>query len=293
MSLLSLLLAATTVFSFADPAIDESSGLIDLGSLIVTTNDSSDDAVLYVLDRHGRTVGTTRYAESAHDVEALAPAGPGEVWAADIGDNRAVRQSVSVHRVPVGRGHRTVSVPSYELRYPDGPHDAESLVAVGGRLYVITKGLLGGTVYATVTPLSEHEPNRLHRVGGVGVFATDAALLRDGRHVLVRGYGTAELLTFPGFSPVASVALPAQEQGEGVSVGPGGRIRLSSEGVHAPVLQIALPDDVRRKLEPPAARATPAPAARNDDASPAWWLLPVGVAALLVPGWAIFRRRRR
>lgn len=294
MSLLALLLAATTVFSFADPAIDESSGLVDLGSLMVTTNDSGHDAVLYVLDGHGRTVGTTRYASSVRDVEALAPAGEGQVWAADIGDNAAVRESVTVYRVPVGRGDRTVTAPSYELVYPDGPHDAESLVAAGGRLYVVTKALLGGAVYATGR-LSETEPNRLHLVGHVGVFATDAALLRDRKHLIVRGYGDAEVRTFPGFKLVGGFDLPPQEQGEGISVGPGGRIRLSSEGEHAPILQIALPDDVRRKLEPspgqaPASKPTPAP----EDEPTTWrWLLPAGAGALVVAGWMGLRRRRR
>jgi len=55
-----LAIASRVLFSFADPAITESSGLVDLGSLMVTTNDSGDDAVLYVVDpTTGRTVGRT------------------------------------------------------------------------------------------------------------------------------------------------------------------------------------------------------------------------------------------
>jgi LPXTG-motif cell wall-anchored protein len=162
---------------------------------------------------------------------------------------------------------------------------------------VITKALLGGTVYATGPRLREHGPNRLHKAGNVGVFATDAALLRDGRHVLVRGYGDAEVRTFPGFAPVARFDLPPQEQGEGISVGPGGRIRLSSEGVHAPVLQLALPAAVRRKLAPapPSTGPTGPPPRRatetDDRGTP--WLLPAGAAVLGVAGWILFRRRRR
>ncbi|MBO9521689.1 MAG: hypothetical protein J7518_09140 [Nocardioidaceae bacterium] len=288
MNLLALLLAATTVFSFADPRIDESSGLVDLGALMVTTNDSGDDAVLYVLDGRGRTVGTTRYAGRVRDVEALAPDGPGYVWAADIGDNGAVRDSVRIYRVPVGRGARTVRAPSYELVYPDGAHDAESLVVAGGRAYVVTKALLGGPVYASAAPLREDRPNRLHRVGTVDLFATDAALLGSDR-VIVRGYGTAAVLTFPGFEPVSSFALPAQEQGEGISVGPAGRIRLSSEGAHAPVLQIRLPA-VREEPEEP--RTAPAPATTRSDRSRRW-MLPAAAGVLGVAGWMLVRRRRR
>lgn len=241
-----LALVGRVVFSFVDPAITESSGLVDLGDAMVTMNDSGGAPVLYTVDsRTGRTIGRTTYADHVEDVEALAPGrGPsaGRIWAADIGDNDERRSSVRVYRVPVGSGDRRVDAPSYELVYPDGAHDAESLVADDrGRLFVITKAILGGTVYAAPATLDPHRPNRLAPVAKVSIWATDAALFPDGRHVLVRGYGTAVVYSFPGFEPVASVGLPRQKQGEGVSIGPSGRIRLSSEGRNSPVLQVELP----------------------------------------------------
>jgi len=297
-----LVLATRTVFSFADPAIGESSGLVDLGSLMVTTNDSGDDAVLYVIDpTTGETVGRTRYADAVTDVEALAPAGRNEVWAGDIGDNAETRSSIRVHRVPVGRGDRTVDAPSYELTYPDGAHDAESLLFAGGRLFVITKGLLGGAVYAT--PRTLGPVNHLRKVGAVSVWATDAALLRDGAHLLVRGYDSAEVLTFPGFRHVAGFDLPFQEQGEGISVGPGNRIRLSSEGVHSAVLQIRLPVAVPTPTPAPPRTPTSAPAPEkrvtDDDAGAPLSLVLAGLAAACVAtaigvrGWGRQRHRRR
>lgn len=306
-----LALAAQVVFSFADPAIDESSGLVDLGSLMVTTNDSGDDALLYVVDpATGRTVGRTAYARAVLDVEALAPAGDGEVWAGDIGDNQATRRTVTVYRVPVGRGERQVQAPSYRLAYPDGAQDAESLLYAGGRLYVITKAIFGGTVYAAPEHLDPGGVNALTPVGKVGLFATDAALFGDGRHVLVRGYGTAEIRTFPGFVRVAGFDLPDQQQGEGVSIGPGDRIRLSSEGAHSPVLQLALPAGVKDAMAagPPAtAPPTPSPTATpsidpTEGRLPAMTtssspgpLLTIGVVLLLLLGvgaWARGRSRR-
>lgn len=284
-------LVGTPVFTFADEAIDESSGLVDLGPLMVTTNDSGDDAVLYVIDESGATVGRTTYAEGVVDVEALAPAElPGEsaeepaeesagesagesradaaVWVADIGDNRERRASVQVYRVPVGVGDRRVTAPSYDLVYPDGPHDAESLV-VGpdGRLRIISKGILGGRVYTAPATLDPDGPNRLTAGPGVNLFATDAALFPDGRHVLVRGYGRALVARFPGFEPVTSLDLPAQEQGEGVSIGADGRIRLSTEGARSAVLQVELPAAVQRQLAQEAP-ATDGPAASPDIPEP-------------------------
>jgi hypothetical protein len=290
MSLAAVLLALVgrVVFSFVDPSITESSGLVDLGQLMVTTNDSGGDPLVFVVDpKTGRTVGHTTYADEVTDVEALAPAGEDEVWVGDIGDNEEQRDSVQVYRVPVGRGDRTVDAPAYELVYPDGAHDAESLVAApDGRLYVVTKGLLGGTAYAAPRQLDPDRANRLRPVASVDVWATDAALFPDGRHVLVRGYDTAAVYTFPDFRPVASLDLPRQRQGEGVSIGSSGRIRLSSEGRNSAVLEVTLPDEVAAVLEgkpAPSSAPTPTSAAPADTDDPYGWI-PVTAAITAAAG---------
>jgi hypothetical protein len=299
-----LALVGRVVFSFVDPTITESSGLVDLGSLMVTTNDSGGGPVVYVVDpATGRTVGHTTYTRAVVDTEALAPAGAGAVWVGDIGDNEAVRDSVQVYRVPVGRGDRYVDAPAYDLVYPDGAHDAESLVAApGGRLYVITKGILGGTVYVAPRHLDPDRPNRLRAVAGVDVWATDAALFPDARHVLVRGYDTAAIYTFPGFRPVASVDLPRERQGEGVSISASGRIRLSSEGRNSPVLQVELPGQVRAALtgatptsRPTAARPTHARGGTPGTSNHRWLLVAAGgtAAAGAVLLLVLVRPRRR
>ncbi len=301
-------LVGTPVFSFTDDKIDESSGLVDLGTTMVTTNDSGDDAVVYLIDKVGRTIGQTTYADEVQDVEALAPfeqsaRGPGStVWVADIGDNRERRTSVQVYRVAVSPGDRTVSAPRFDLVYPDGPHDAETIV-VGpdGRLRIVTKGIVGGTVYVAPKVLDPDRSNRLQRGPAVDLFATDGAVFPDGRHVLVRGYGTALIARFPSFTPVAFLTLPAQEQGEGVSIGSSGRIRLSSEGANSEVLQIALPGEVKAQLqkrtstgsapmriEDPEGTGDPA---RRDQGRDWAWLLG-GTAAVCFLGWLVLGRRR-
>ncbi|HEX7715918.1 MAG TPA: hypothetical protein VF416_01425 [Marmoricola sp.] len=304
MSLAALLLALVgrVVFSFVDPAIDESSGLVDLGSLMATVDDSGGDPLVFVVDpRTGRTVGHTTFASRTEDVEALAPAGAGSVWVGDIGDNAEERTSVRVYRVDLGRGDRRVDAPSYELVYPDGPHDAESLVAApDGRLYVITKGLLGGTAYAAPRHLDPGRTNRLRPVASVDVWATDAAFFPDGRHLLVRGYDNAVVYSFPDWRPVASFDLPRQRQGEGVSISRSGRVRLSSEGRHAAVLQVDLPDAVRTIVEPaeatpahPAGADVPDDAVPADSATPGRHVAAVTVALVAAVGAGLVLRRRR
>jgi hypothetical protein len=289
---------SSPVFRFADPDIDESSGLVDLGGMMVTTNDSGGDPLVFVVDGAGRTVGRTTFTDEVLDVEALAKAGPQAVWVGDIGDNAEARSRVQVYRVEVGRGDRTVVAPSYDLVYPDGPHDAESMLyGDDGRLRIVTKGILGGQVYVAPKMLDPDRPNRLVRGPLVALWATDAALFPDGKHVIVRGYGSALVATYPAFKPLGYFNLPNQEQGEGVSVGTNSRVRLSSEGVHSRVLQVRLPAEILAKLRPPTKPVTPVTAAASDhgggsDSGEAWpWLLGgvlgVGVLAALVT-----RRRR-
>ena len=140
------------VFRFQDPDIIESSGLVVTAGLFFTINDSGDSARVFAVDpASGKTVGVTTWSsQEPIDVEALAPAGPGEVWVGDTGGNNVARDTVTVARVPVGRGDRTVDAPTYTLAYPDGDHDAETLVTdpVSGWLYVATKNPFGDKLVA-------------------------------------------------------------------------------------------------------------------------------------------------
>jgi hypothetical protein len=100
---------ADVVFRFRDPAIVESSSLVDLGSTVVTANDSGNAPDLFDVDaRTGETVGVTHLQVPGVDIEALAPAGGSHVWVGDIGDNNHERPYVSVARAPVTRGRLDV-----------------------------------------------------------------------------------------------------------------------------------------------------------------------------------------
>lgn len=236
-------------FRFTDPEIVESSGLVAIperqDGLVVTTNDSGDSGRVFTVDPHtGDTVGVTSWTPEPTDVEALAPAGPGHVWVADIGDNQAARKSVEVLRVPVGRGDRSVTPETYELVYPDGARDAEALLRhpLTGQLFVVTKGIFAGTVYAAPVPLRADQPNRLVEVGEAPGIVTDATFLPGGGGVVMRTYSQAHLASFPSWEPVVSWNLPAQDQGEGLALA-GRRLLVSTEGVRTAVLAVPLPPE--------------------------------------------------
>jgi hypothetical protein len=259
----------TPVMRFEDPAIVEASDLVVRDGLFVTTNDSGDTGRVFVVDAQGRTVGVTHWSDAPTDVEALAPAGPGHVWVGDIGDNLGHRPDVTITRIPVGRGDRTVQSTSYRLSYPGGARDAETLVRNPrtGRLYLASKNVFGGALYAVPRHLRADRVNPLTRVGRVLPMATDGAFFPDGRHLVVRGYGTATVYAWPSLEPVATFDLPVQRQGEGIAVTADGSVYLSSEGPRAPVLRFALPDDVRRAMSP--ASASPSPSATPSSTAPA------------------------
>lgn len=285
----------TEVMRFTDPDIVESSGLAVVGGRFVTVNDSGDSGRVFAVDpATGDTVGETSWAPDPVDVEAVAPAyvdgGPAsEVWVGDIGDNRGVRDSVEVLRVPVGWEDATAEPTRYELRYADGPRDAESLLVVPGtdELLVVSKGVLGGSFYAAPDPLVAGQVNVLEPLAPALGVATDAAFFPDGRHLVVRNYGAAAVYTYPGLTQVGGFDLPDQPQGEGIAVDPDDptAVLLTTEGPSTPVLRVALPADVRAAMETtPDDPTVGDPDAPGADADPA--VDPVGDALVWLP-WVV------
>jgi hypothetical protein len=241
-------------FSFADRDIDESSGLALENGLVLTVNDSGGDPVVYAVDpATGETVGRTTFTSGeVEDVEALAVGPDGTVWVADIGDNGAERDAVAVYAVPpVGRGDRTVDAPRYELTYPGGARDAETLLADprDGRLYVVSKGLFGGTVFAAPKRLQEDATNRLRRVADVDGLLTDGTFTADGSHALLRGYGRLYVADTDTWRYPAEMPLPDQRQGEGLALDDEpGKVLVSSEGARTTVMVVPLTEPVRNAL---------------------------------------------
>ena len=245
------------VFRFQDPEIVESSGLVLEGDRAHTVNDSGDTGRVFTVDvATGETVGVTYWADGPDDVEALAPAGAGHVWVADIGDNSASRDSIEVTRVPVGDGDRTVDEETIDLVYPDGQRDAEALLVhpVTGRLYVATKGFFGGELYAAPPELADDAPNMMGVVGETTGIVTDGAFFPDGEHLVLRTYTNAVVYSFPALEQVGAFDLPSQEQGEGIAAPSTRYVHLSSEGQQAPVLRVPVPREIRQVLSP-----TPSP----------------------------------
>jgi hypothetical protein len=282
-------------FRLSDPRLAEVSGLA-VGhrspSVLYVQNDSGDSARFFALDAGTGAIRAVCAVPGARNVDwedlATGPdrAGHWSVWLADIGDNDAVRSEVRIYRVAepvidpsrVGSAGRLDAGPPdvWRLRYPDGPRDAESLVAdpVGRRLYVITKALLGHSEVFEVPP--DPDPSRIQPMTWVGTIdfrltgtpggpspvgqltATGAGMSPDGSLLAVRTYTDAYLWPVTGGQlaaalghPPVRIPLPAQPQGEGIAV-TADALLLDSEGTGASVYRVPLPASLlaRRSATP-------------------------------------------
>ena len=309
------LLASASAATAADPVVDriltdpritESSGLAASRvhpGVLWTHNDSGDSARIFAIGRGGETVAAYSLAgQEARDWEAMAPgqddARRPALFIGDIGDNSAERsRGILVHRVtePTRLADGFLRPVSYRLRYPDGPHDAETLLVEPGtnRLYVVTKGLLGGGMYAAPAQLSPTEPNELRRIADVPPLITDGAFLPDGRFVL-RDYGDAWLYDSPG-DLRQRIELPPQEQGESLAVSADGRsLLVGSEGGDSEIWRIPLGErasGVTPATTSPPEKGTPQPSYVVAGAGAAA-VIAAAAAGWYVHAWRNHRRRR-
>lgn len=239
--------------SFANRLLTESSGVAVSRAqpgILWTLNDSGNDPLLFATDTLGRDRGTFRVTGARNeDWEAIriARCGPRTcLYIGDIGDNAERRPDVLIYRVPepmVARGggpgagvvpamRPTSRVTELRVRYPDGPHDAESLIVTpAGDLLLLTKS--GRAIQVYRVPASAWGAGRTVVADSLGAIpivpetaslrlVTDAALAPDGVRVAVRTYREIFFLRLsdghlePDNPPRACDTFGIQLQGEGV-----------------------------------------------------------------------------
>jgi len=163
-------------------------------------NDSGNPPALFAFGTTGRAVAEVAVAGAANtDWEDLAAGRRGTLLVGDIGDNLAARRSVTVLKVPEPPAGAVSVAPTarYELRYSDGPRDAEALLfdRSDGSLVVVSKsfGPAGG-IYVARRP-SSRRLSTLRRVGTVrldeGQAVTAGDVSADGRTIVLRTYDLA------------------------------------------------------------------------------------------------------
>jgi hypothetical protein len=190
------------------PAATELSGLVASRArpgVFWAHNDSGDSPRLFALRRDGTLLGEVAIAGAEHvDWEDIAIRGR-ILYVGDIGDNTAQRPEVVVYRLPEPPPDVTdVSVERIALRYPDGAHDAEALLADprGGALTIVTKS------YGGLANVYSGRSATLRLVAklslGLGQAITAGDVSADGRVIVLRSYSRAFVWTRRGSESVAA-----------------------------------------------------------------------------------------
>jgi hypothetical protein len=234
------------------PGLSEASGLAvsrRTPGRLWTHNDSGEPVVV-ALDARGSVTGRVRLTGAAvEDWEAIAvgPCGTGScLHVGDIGDNEAGRKRITIYRLPepdAASGSASV-MDVFHATYPDGPHDAETLLIGGeGRIYIVTKGETGPVaVYRFPAQLKSGGTVTLERVGaGAGKpnaesRITDGSVSPDGQWAVLRTtsdltfYRAADLLAgqWRAANRVDLTSLK-EAQGEGIALG-ADTVFLAGEG---------------------------------------------------------------
>jgi hypothetical protein len=133
-------------FTIAHEELEECSGIVWHGGAFYAHNDSEGDPVLF-RSRHlsfpedDTEVLRVPNAEAIdwEDITVL----DGDLIVGDIGDNLRLRSHSTLYRVryvaATDAPGRLELIAVYPFQYPDGPHDAEALAVIDGKVHLVTK----------------------------------------------------------------------------------------------------------------------------------------------------------
>ena len=272
--------AATQVTRIKNRFITESSGLVasrTTPGAYWTHNDSGDGPFVYAFDTQGESLGVFRVTgASARDWEDMS-VGPGPqpnksyLYAGDIGDNNEARAEITVYRFlepelkpsdktsTKSRPRATERAEAIRLKYPDGKHDAETLMVhpSTGNLYIMTKvAFKNPVVYEATAPLNAggNKVITMKRVGEVripsifGGAITGGNISPDGRRVALCDYFQGYELVLPAGSnnfddiwqqKMTGFDLGKRKQGEAITYRLDGNALLAtSEGEEFDLIQV-------------------------------------------------------
>jgi hypothetical protein len=233
-------------------------------NVLWTHDDSGSGAQVYPMTPAGVSLGNyTITGAGATDWEDIA-VGPGPtagaqyLYIADIGDNLAVRSTVSVYRVPEPLVSDTqpsmnVSVGGMNkltFAYPNGPHDAESMFVdpLTRDIYIVSKREANKYVYRAPYPQATSGTTTMTLVSTLSNsdWITAADISPDGDEIIMRAgaIDTGLMYVRPAGGTIAdafastpiNIPLLAEAQGEAIGFDPQGwGYFTTTEGASAPI----------------------------------------------------------
>ena len=232
------------------PGLAEASGLAASrrhSGLLWSHNDSGSPVIFAVSTDgsiKGRVVVAGARVDDWEDI-AVGPCPQGScLYVADIGDNNASRQRITIYRVtePASDDKTSPAADAFHATYPDGPRDAEALfVTSANDLFVVTKDE-PVSLYRFPRALRSDSTVQLQRLATFGETlgkerVTGAAASPDGRWVVVRTQRSVVFFRAPALvggnvrDALRFDVSPLKEpRGEGVALTADGTVYLAGEG---------------------------------------------------------------
>lgn len=270
--------AVKIIGTIKHPAVTESSGLVASRSMpgaYWTHNDSGDGPFIYGVGKQGEALGVWRVGNAKADDWEDISIGPGPtagksyLYIGDIGDNTSSRNAIVVYRVlepnptpadaksTKSKPQLTQNAEAISLRYPDGKHDAETLLVhpTTGNIYVITKvALQNPVVYEAVAPFDLSKTITMKRLGEIkipslfGGILTGGTVSPDGKRVAFCDYLQAYEMSLPSGSKnfddiwkeqLVSFDFGKRKQGEAIAYRLDGKALIgTSEGKRSQLIQV-------------------------------------------------------
>lgn len=262
-----------------DKHMDEISGIAASGvheGIYYVHNDSGDTSRFFAITPQGRIKsviyfkGDPKEKQGVLDCEDIA-VGPGPVngksyvYMGDIGDNRSVRKYITVYRMEEEKSWigtdsilKVNPVPVH-FKYPDGPHDAETLMIdpVEKLIYIVTKRTDSVAVYTSPLSFKANDTLTLTKrckiyFNGFKPFKwiTAGDISKDGQQVLLKDYVKVYYWKREDKEPIwktmqrkpAELPYQQEKQGEAIGFTPDGKgYYTTSEGVFAPIYYYPVP----------------------------------------------------
>lgn len=292
----------------SDERIEESSGLAispKHDDLAYTINDG-DDAIVYAIQiSTGDVVGVTRVRGGKfEDTESIRIDGKGRMWLSDLGDNDRERDDAALYRFPEpGPGRHSVNAKRYPVSFEGGPADIESLLVhpKTGQMFLATRDEKApGTLYSLPKKLTRNGDNRATNLNkSVPVDTSDGTFTIDGSRALIRTGEAVHVFDPETWTEVERLSVPAVENGESISMEPGGTsFIIGSEGESSPLIRVAYGPDAE-----PTPTSTPTAQVDADDEAdtadetdgvtvPLWLAVAGGVVVVGVLALVIWTARR-
>ena len=256
----------TTAGTVDSSDVDEASGIVSSAlnqGVFWIHNDSGDTARAFAVSREGKLLATLAFdTVKPVDIEDVAiedaSGSSSFLYFGDIGDNDETRTEVTIHRVAEpkldgGEGAQlTATSEKMTVTYPDGPHNAETLLfdPTTKDLLIATKRKGGPSEIHRVGPFAAGRAAKTEKIATVDIdLATGGEISRDGRYIAIRNYSTSAFVWVraPGESisdalarPPCKLPVASEDQGEAFAFTSDGKGYVTTTEGSSPDLHVAL-----------------------------------------------------